>query len=204
MISLHPTVYSQNIHVRTGSQKTHGSRLDSPRVRERGEEKQKSNGRRGSQVIYFKFPSVITLSHTGEGHYGRWERVKDDTRAAIWLTGANRQEKSEGERAGLISGQSYALRYQCRHAGTKREKKDRNTEGKCPQVWKESRKQRKRERLWLLALELMNVTSSAETWPWFLSQHTHTHTHHGIATQRNHRHSGSKRVYQIKGMFRVQ
>lgn len=44
MISLHPTVYSQNIHVCTGSLKTHGSRLDSPRVRKRGEEKQKVMG----------------------------------------------------------------------------------------------------------------------------------------------------------------
>jgi len=103
-----------------------------------------------------------------------------------------RERESEGERAYLRT--SCESRYQSRHTGTKR----RNTEG-MP-----TRLERERERLWLLPLELMNVTQQHRNMAVVCITHTHTHTHHGIATQRNHRHSGSERVYQIKGMFRVQ
>ncbi len=143
------------------------------------------------------------MSHTSEGHYGRWERVKDNTNAAIWLTGANRQERVRESVLGLSQDRAMCWGTS---ADTPAPNARKNTETQKESAHKFGKSAQKRERLWRLPLELMNVTPAAQKHGrgFYHNTHTHTHTHDGIATQRNHRHSGSKRVYQIKGMFRVQ
>lgn len=75
---------------------------------------------------------------------------------------------------GLISGQSYALGYRYRQAGTERVKKVPNVE--CPQVWKESTKERKNEREILASSFRADERhiSSVETPVVFITTHTHT------------------------------